>query len=182
MSDTTTTTVPSHVTKAQIAAARGYLQGCLSQVSDDPARIARIDALTADEVYDRTLRMWPEGWAHFCEVFASDIRNEEEEAAWLAEAQRAAFGLPFARRLPQAALWWFFTEECATCAVRGLGRSILAHRHGPCGRALSWTEIARNLDVPVAVAVTWAAEYRVRQAVAFTVRPLRRLLGRGHHH
>ncbi|MDO3651181.1 hypothetical protein [Nocardia mangyaensis] len=74
----TTANVPVHVTPAQIAAARGYLRACVEYVSADPKRSARIEALDAATVFERTVRIWPEGWDHFCEIFASDIRNYTE--------------------------------------------------------------------------------------------------------
>ncbi|MFJ2834615.1 hypothetical protein ACIO52_04565 [Nocardia sp. NPDC087230] len=85
MPDTTSTAVPAHVTPVQITVARNFLRACVEQISADPARHARIDALDAAEVYDRTLRVWPQGWDDFCEYFAGDIRNELELAAWVAD-------------------------------------------------------------------------------------------------
>ncbi|BDT97306.1 hypothetical protein [Nocardia sputorum] len=167
MSDTNTT--PGHVTKAEITVARGYLRACVEYVSADPERSARIEALDSDAVYQRILRVWPEGWDHFREVFANDIADAEadERAAWFAEASQAARGHLFASRLPAAALRWGRCSLTATEAVTTLGADIAENRR----EAAEWHWIAEILGVPVPVAMAWAVEGRTRQLAAAIFRP-----------
>lgn len=80
--------LPPTPTNAQLEVARDYLRACVEMA---PAwteqHTAEVNALPAEVVLDRTLRLWPEGWADFCTYFASDIAAAEAEQA---EADRAA--------------------------------------------------------------------------------------------
>ncbi|MFI5501139.1 hypothetical protein ACIA5E_18940 [Nocardia asteroides] len=72
--------VPADVTEAQVKVARGYVRACVEYVTAEPEHIAAVEAMSADAVVRKALRMWDGDWAHFCEYFASDIRNAEQEA------------------------------------------------------------------------------------------------------
>ncbi|WP_280351715.1 hypothetical protein [Nocardia abscessus] len=169
MSDTNTT--PWHVTKAEITVARGYLRACVEYVSADPERSARIEALDSDAVYQRILRVWPEGWDHFREVFANDIADAEadERVAWWEQAETQARRHLFPSYLPGAARLHGRCTATGAEAVAEVGAAIVeARRDGTL-----WREVAETWQVPVHVAFAWAVEGRARQAASFIVRPFR---------
>ena len=73
--------MPADITEAQIAVARGYVRACVEYVTAEPEHHAAVEAMSADAVVRKALRMWPDGdWAHFCDYFASEIRTAEQEA------------------------------------------------------------------------------------------------------
>ncbi|MEV4234052.1 hypothetical protein AB0J47_02615 [Nocardia sp. NPDC049737] len=81
--------VPSSPNLAEIDAARGYLRACVEMAPRwTEAHTAEVDAMAADVVIERALRLWPEGWTHFCEYFASDIRAYEAEQAATAATKK----------------------------------------------------------------------------------------------
>ncbi|WP_280264641.1 hypothetical protein [Nocardia wallacei] len=86
---------------------------------------------------------------------------------WLPEATRAARGHLFAAHLPAATLAWGACGYTTTDAVQLLGARIRERWWGNGlywrGDRSSWREIADILDVPVPIAMAWAAESLVRR-------------------
>lgn len=68
-------------TPEQVYVARHYLWSCVAMAGWTEQRGAAIEALPDHEVIERTLRLWPEGWADFCITFATDIANATENIA-----------------------------------------------------------------------------------------------------
>lgn len=68
-------------TPEQVFVARHYLWSCLVLAGWDEPRAAVIEDLPDREVIGRTLRLWPEGWAHFCTTYATDIASATEDMA-----------------------------------------------------------------------------------------------------
>ncbi|WP_280431563.1 hypothetical protein [Nocardia brasiliensis] len=173
------------VTDAELSIARGYLITCV-QYWKDEADAENFSALPAEQVIDRVLRLWPEGWADFCAHFADDIHAAEEAeraeraarwrevdekaARWHAEVERVARRHLFGTRLPAAVSGLGCISLTASEAVRAVGARIAAdHTQG-----MSWREVAARSSVPVPVAFTWAIEARARQRLALLGGALRR--------
>lgn len=152
-------------TSDQTQVARTYLRECILAGSGDPERAAEIDDLDPEEVQDRIVRLWPQGWEHFCTRHSAEIAAafRDQERQWHIEAEEAARGRWFASRLPAAAWVGGRCSPIATESVRCLGADIVQMRRE---YEMSWQEIADRLEVPVFVAVAWAIESRIRPKLA----------------
>ncbi|PXX52302.1 hypothetical protein DFR70_13334 [Nocardia tenerifensis] len=159
---------PTFVTAAELLTARRYLVRCIEQSTygapgePDPREV---EALPEHEVIARVMRLWPQGWNHFREHFAADIRTAEqaEVVRWHAEAARAARRHLFPTRLPAAARRWGACTRPASEAVHALGPELAEIRSHEPGQ---WRHLAGVLDVPVLVAFAWAVEARARRRLS----------------
>jgi hypothetical protein len=165
---------PLFFTPAEVETARGYLTACVQywkDVDDD-----EFAALPAEQVIDRVLRLWPQGWDHFREYFAADIRAAERAAAeehtataaWLQAAEQATRVRVFPRQRRLVALehqMFYPTPAAAVCGVDALIATDRAD-------GLSWREIASRLGTSPVVVIAWSVQARVRAGLARIARPI----------
>ncbi|MFE3229830.1 hypothetical protein [Nocardia sp. NPDC059228] len=73
--------IPADATPAQIDTARGWLIACADMTAPDAEAAEEagqwLKSLADEAILRKTLRLWSEGWAHFCAYFADDIAAAE---------------------------------------------------------------------------------------------------------